>query len=82
MTPEEFKKNRLSIISGRTGKPITQSHLAHELGVSSDYIRMLENSKKTPSKMLIGYFQLLIRCITKGGFKEYEEFEIYLNKYK
>ena len=60
MTPKQFKSNRKAL-------NLTQSELAHKLGLSpkngANYIRMIEKGDKTPSGVLIRCFEYLIESV-------------------
>ncbi len=60
MNKEQFKKNRRSIISEETGKPLKQIELAEKLYCTQVYISNIETGKKTPSPKFINAFELLI----------------------
>lgn len=60
MTPQQFKQNRLSIISKKTGKPLKQIELATMLYCTQVWISNIETGKKTPSPKFINAFELLI----------------------
>lgn len=64
MTPKQFKQIRKSIISKKTGKPLTQRELASLLGMAingNQYIRMIEKGKKEPSGILIRCLELVVK---------------------
>jgi len=58
MTPKQFKQHRKDL-------NLTQSQLADKLGLSikngGNYIRMIENGKKEPSDVLLGFLELIIK---------------------
>jgi len=53
MTPEEWKQNRKDL-------GLTQVELAKELDSTQVYISYIETDTKTPSRILIRSFELLI----------------------
>lgn len=53
MTPKAFRKNRKTL-------NLTQKALAKELEVSERFIQYIEAGERTPSPLLIRYFEVLI----------------------
>lgn len=61
MNTEQFKQNRLSIISKKTNKSLTQKELAEELGITQASVSRIETGARNPKKSLIKHFKLLIQ---------------------
>jgi len=76
----KLSKNRLKHY--RVKKNLTQNELATAVGVSSDYISMLERGSRTPGFALVNKISVILECNISdlNFFSEIKEQNV-LNKY-